>query len=174
MAAAELAQQLDSPLLVIAEDPRHADQLEAEIRFFAGDDLPLVHFIEWETLPWDSFSPHLDIISQRLSVLAALPSMQKGIIIATAGILHQRLPPPGYVAAHSLSLVRGQELPREAFIQSLLEASYIRVPQVSEHGDFAVRGSLIDIYPMGADDPVRIDFFDDEIESLRFFSAESQ
>ncbi len=174
MAAAELAQQLDSPLLVIAEDPRHADQLEAEIRFFAGDDLPLVHFIEWETLPWDSFSPHPDIISQRLSVLAALPSMQKGIIIATAGILHQRLPPLDYVAARSLSLVRGQELPREAFIQSLLEASYIRVPQVSEHGDFAVRGSLIDIYPMGVDDPVRIDFFDDEIESLRFFSAESQ
>ena len=123
LAAAELAQQLDRPLLVVAEDPRHADQLEAEIRFFAGDDLPLVHFVEWETLPWDSFSPHLDIISQRLSVLAALPSMQNGIIIATAAILQQRLPPLDYVAARSLSLLRGQALPRAAFTRSLLEAA---------------------------------------------------
>lgn len=174
LAAAELAQQLDKPILVLAEDPRHADQLEAEIRFFAGADVPVNHFVEWETLPWDSFSPHLDIISQRLSVLATLPTMRAGIIIAAASVLQQRLPPLDYVAARSLSLVRGQELPREAFTLSLIDAGYARVPQVSEHGEFAVRGSLIDIFPMGAEDPIRIDFFADDIESLRFFSTESQ
>ncbi len=178
LASAELAQHLAAssqrPLLILAEDPRHADQIEAEIRFFSDDTIPVEHFVEWETLPWDSFSPHQDIISQRLRVLAALPNMVGGVIIATVGILHQRLPPLDYVAARSLSLVTGQQLPRGEFTKSLIEAGYLRVPQVSEHGEFAVRGSLIDIFPMGTDAPVRIDFFDDDIESLRFFSPESQ
>ncbi len=159
---------------MLAEDPRHADQLEAEIRFFAADDLPVEHFVEWETLPWDSFSPHQDIISQRLRVLAALPDMKNGIVIAAASVLQQRLPPIDYVAARSLTLSERQVLDRQGFTDSLVEAGYFRVPQVSEHGEFAVRGSLIDVFPMGADIPVRIDFFDDEIESLRYFSSETQ
>lgn len=178
LAVAELAQTLAAgsqrPLLILAEDPRHADQLEAEIRFFTDNTILVEHFVEWETLPWDSFSPHQDIISQRLRILAALPNMLGGVIIATVGILHQRLPPLDYVAARSLSLATGQQLPRDEFTRSLIEAGYLRVPQVSEHGEFAVRGSLIDIFPMGTDAPVRIDFFDDDIESLRFFSPESQ
>lgn len=178
LAAAELAHFLSSqqerPLLLLAEDSRHADQLEAETRFFLGDDIPVRHFVEWETLAWDSFSPHQDIISQRLAVLAELPTLRHGIVIATSAILHQQLPPLDYVAAHSLSLVNGQTLPREAFTQSLVAAGYYRVPQVSEHGEFAVRGSLIDVFPMGANRPVRIDFFDEDIESLRYFSPESQ
>ncbi|MBT8090900.1 MAG: transcription-repair coupling factor [Gammaproteobacteria bacterium] len=174
LAAAELAQNIDRPILMLAEDPRHADQLEAEIRFFAGRDLPILHFVEWETLPWDSFSPHQDIISQRLSVLAALPKLRKGIVIAAASVLQQRLPPLDYVAARSLSLSAGQTLHREKFTDALVAAGYFRVPQVSEHGEFAVRGSLIDIFPMGTNTPVRIDFFDDEIESLRYFSEVTQ
>jgi transcription-repair coupling factor (superfamily II helicase) len=174
LAAAELAGSIDRPVLMLAEDPRHADQLEAEIRFFAGPDVPLRHFVEWETLPWDSFSPHQDIISERLNVLAALPNIQKGIVVAAASVLQQRLPPVNYVQARSLSLSTGQTLRREAFISALVAAGYYRVPQVSEHGEFAVRGSLIDIFPMGTGTPVRIDFLDDEIESLRYFSAETQ
>ncbi len=174
LAIAELAHGVERPLLVLADDPRHADQLEAEIRFFGGSDVPVEHFVEWETLPWDSFSPHQDIISQRLRVLAALPAMRRGVVIAAATILQQRLPPTDYVASRSLSLREGQSLPREPFTASLTAAGYLRVPQVGEHGEFAVRGSLIDVFPMGADAPVRIDFFDDDVESLRHFSAESQ
>jgi transcription-repair coupling factor (superfamily II helicase) len=174
LAFAELARKAGAPLLILADDPRHADQLEAELRFFSGGDFQVLHFVEWETLPWDSFSPHQDIISQRLSVLAQLPSMRGGVIIASAPALLQRLPPLDYVAARSLSLRTGQQLPHEAFTASLAAAGYLRVPQVSEHGEFAVRGSLIDVFPMGSEVPVRIDFFDDEIESLRYFSAESQ
>ena len=174
LAAAELAGSIDRPVLMLAEDPRHADQLEAEIRFFAGPGVPVQHFVEWETLPWDSFSPHQDIISERLNVLAALPNMQKGIVVAAASVLQQRLPPVNYVQARSLSLSTGQTLQREAFTSALVAAGYYRVPQVSEHGEFAVRGSLIDIFPMGTGTPVRIDFLDDEIESLRYFSAETQ
>ena len=172
--AAELALQIERPVLLLANDPRHADQLEAEVRFFAGPDLAVHHFVEWETLPWDSFSPHQDIISQRLKVLAALPTLRTGVVIAAVDVLPQRLPPLDYVAARSLSLTCGQILPRREFTDALAAAGYLRVPQVSEHGEFAVRGSLIDVFPMGTDTPVRIDFFDDEIESLRFFSPETQ
>ncbi|MBT8108776.1 MAG: transcription-repair coupling factor [Gammaproteobacteria bacterium] len=174
LATVELAESVDRPVILLAEDPRHADQLEAEIRFFAGDEMTVEHFVEWETLPWDTFSPHQDIISQRLRVLATLAALERGVLIAAATVLHQRLPPLDYVAARSLSLRQGQELPRDSFIASLATAGYLRVPQVSEHGEFAVRGSLIDVFPMGAEAPVRIDFFDDEVESLRYFSAEGQ
>ncbi len=174
LAAAELAGRFDGPLLVLADDPRQADQIEAEIRFFAGDAVAVRHFVEWETLPWDSFSPHQDIISERLSVLATLPDMKSGIIVASAPVLLQRLPPLDYVAARSLSLQTGQTLPRGPFIDSLTAAGYLRVPQVSEHGEFAVRGSLIDVFPMGSSRPIRIDFFDDDVETLRYFSPESQ
>ena len=174
LAAAELASGLSTPLVVLADDPRQADQLESEIRFFSGDGVEVHHFVEWETLPWDSFSPHQDIISERLSVLAALQDMRAGIVIVSAPALVQKLPPVDYVAARSLSLRTGQTLPREAFIDSLSASGYLRVPQVSEHGEFAVRGSLIDVFPMGSNRPIRIDFFDDDIESLRHFSPESQ
>lgn len=178
LAISELAQYLAStdiaPVLLIAEDPRHADQLEAECRYFVGADFPILHFVEWETLPWDSFSPHQDIVSQRLRVLAALPNVRHGIVIATAGALQQRLPPIDYVAARSLALRAGQSLQRTSFTANLVDAGYLRVPQVSEHGEFAVRGSIIDLYAMGVEAPIRIDFFDDDIESLRYFSAETQ
>ena len=174
LAAAELAVIIDATLLVLADNPRQADQLESEIRFFSANEVGVRHFVEWETLPWDSFSPHQDIISERLSVLATLKDMRSGIVVASAPALLQRLPPVDYVAARSLSLTTGQTLPRNAFIDALSSAGYLRVPQVSEHGEFAVRGSLIDVFPMGSNKPVRIDFFDDDIESLRYFSAESQ
>lgn len=174
LAVAELADQIDRPMLVLADDPRQADQLEAEIRFFAGDHTDVSHFVEWETLPWDSFSPHQDIISDRIKVLSTLKNMQRGIVIAAAPVLMQRLPPINYIAARALSVKRGQVLPREPFIDSLLAAGYLRVPQVIEHGEFAIRGSLIDVFPMGSALPIRIDFFDDEIETLRHFSAETQ
>jgi transcription-repair coupling factor (superfamily II helicase) len=174
LAAAELASLVDVPVVVLADDPRSADQIEEGIRFFGGESLDVRHFVEWETLPWDNFSPHQDIISERLSVLATMGGMRKGVIVASAPVLLQKLPPVDYVTARSLSLRKGQELPRDEFIDSLVSSGYFRVPQVSEHGEFAVRGSLIDIFPMGSGRPIRIDFFDDEIESLRYFSAESQ
>ena len=174
LAVAELADQHNRPILVLADEPRQADQLESEIRFFASADTDVSHFVEWETLPWDSFSPHQDIISDRIKVLSTLSGMRRGIVVASAPVLMQRLPPTDYVAARALSLKSGQVLPRDPFIDSLLAAGYLRVPQVVEHGEFAIRGSLIDVFPMGSDRPIRIDFFDDEIETLRHFSPETQ
>ncbi len=174
LCAVELARAVERPLLVLATDPGHAYQLEAEIRWFAGDDLPVAHFVEWETLPYDSFSPHQDIVSQRLAILAGLPGLERGIVIASGPGLLQRLPPTDYVAARSLSLRAGQALDRQAFLDSLAAAGYLRVPQVHEHGEIAVRGSLLDVFPMGSSMPIRIDFFDDEVETLRLFDPETQ
>ncbi len=174
LAAVELAHAVERPLLVLATDPGHADQLEAEMRWFAGSRLYIAHFVEWETLPYDSFSPHQDIVSQRLAILARLPGLERGIVIASAPGLLQRLPPTDYVAARSLSLRAGQQLDRQAFLDSLSAAGYLRVPQVNEHGEIAVRGSLLDIFPMGSGMPIRIDFFDDEVETLRLFDPDTQ
>ncbi|HNP34615.1 MAG TPA: transcription-repair coupling factor [Woeseiaceae bacterium] len=174
LAMTEFAAAQNRPVMVLADDPRQADRLETEIRFFAGERFDILHFIEWETLPWDSFSPHQDIVSQRLETLAKLPLLNRGIIIASLPSLLQRLPPVDYVAARSMSLRQGQLLPREPFIDSLVSSGYYRVPQVREHGEFAVRGSLIDVFPMGSEQPIRIDFFDEEIESLRRFSPDTQ
>ncbi|MEM9689085.1 MAG: transcription-repair coupling factor [Pseudomonadota bacterium] len=174
LAVAEVAQRTERPVLLVAEDAARADQLEAELRFFTGDTLPVMHFLEWETLAWDTFSPHQDIISERLRVLSELPTLARGVVIASASALIQRLPPTDYVSARSIRLVTGATLDREAFIDRLVNAGYLRVPQVGEHGEIAVRGSLVDVFPMGSLQPVRIDFFDDEIESLRYFSAETQ
>jgi transcription-repair coupling factor (superfamily II helicase) len=174
LAAVELAENSGRPLLVLATDPRHADQLEAEIRFFAERNLQVRHFVEWETLPYDSFSPHQDIVSDRLSVMASLPQADRGIVIASAPSLLQRLPPVDYIAARSLYLHQGQQLDRGDFIERLAACGYLRVPQVTEHGEIAVRGSLLDVFPMGSDAPVRVDFFDDDVESLRYFDPETQ
>ena len=174
MALVELARSASGPVLVLANDPRHADQVEAEARWFAGGEFPVRHFVEWETLPWDSFSPHQDIVSQRLDVLGSLATFERGIVVASSQSLLQRLPPVDYVAARSLRLSIGQVLDRQDFVEALTACGYLRVPQVEEHGELAVRGSLIDLFPMGSNQPIRIDFFDDEIESLRFFDAETQ
>jgi transcription-repair coupling factor (superfamily II helicase) len=174
LAAVEIGKNADGPLVVVAGDPRQADQLEAEIRWFAGASLSVEHFVEWETLPWDSFSPHQDIVSQRLRVLGLLKTLNEGVVILSAQSMLQRLPPVDYVAARTLRVSAGEQLERQAFIESLSAAGYLRVPQVEEHGEYAVRGSLLDVFPMGYGRPLRIDFFDDDVESIRHFDAESQ
>ncbi len=174
LVVAELARKEQRMILCLATDPRHADQLESEIRFFAGDDFPVLHFVDWETLPYDNFSPHQDIVSQRLETLASLAGLKKGVVIASAPTLLNRLPPTNYVSLRALTLQTGQTISRDDFITSLTTAGYLRVPQVSEHGEYAVRGSLLDLFPMGSSVPLRIDFFDNDIESLRHFDPDSQ
>ena len=174
LALVELARQTGRPVVALAHDPREADQLEAELRFFAGDSLDVHHFVERETLPYDAFSPHQDIVSQRLSVLGDLPDITSGLVVVSAPSLIQRLPPQSYVGARTLSLAVGRRLDRDQFVDTLTSSGYYRVPEVSEHGEFAIRGALIDVFPMGSRTPIRIDLFDDEIDSLRFFDPQSQ
>ena len=162
------------PLVIIAGTPIEADRLAAELRFFADADLPVLFFPGNETLAYDPFSPHPDITSQRLATLASLPALTRGVVVTPLDALQGRLPPAPYVAGHTLLLETGMQLDAAAFRERLVAAGYAHVPQVATHGEFAVRGSIIDLYPMGAAHPFRLDLFDDRLDSVRAFDAETQ
>ncbi|HEX7966003.1 MAG TPA: transcription-repair coupling factor [Gammaproteobacteria bacterium] len=175
LALAEAAARLEAPLVVVAQDSREADRIGAELRFYVTDpSLPVLALPDWETLPYDLFSPHQDILSERLATLAALPELKRGIVVVAAAALLQRLAPPQYVAGGTLMLKVGEMLDPEALRRRLAAAAYHSVTQVMEHGEYAVRGSLLDVFPMGSEVPYRIDLFDDEIESIRVFDPETQ
>ncbi|MCA0394033.1 MAG: transcription-repair coupling factor [Proteobacteria bacterium] len=174
--AAAAARTHAGPLLLVARDNHAAHQLEADLHTLLGHDpaLPVLAFPDWETLPWDRFSPHPDIISQRLATLLRLPTLAKGLVIVPVQTLLQRLPPLRYAVGQSFDVRVGQRLDLDAEKRRLEGAGYRNVPQVLDPGDFAVRGGLLDVYPMGADQPYRVELFDDAIESIRAFDPESQ
>jgi len=173
LAAAGAARALDQPLLWITRDTAAARQIEQELRFF-GADLPVLHLPDWETLPYDTFSPHQDIISERLTTLYHLPELRRGVLVVPITTLLHRLPPPAYLQGNSLLIDVGQRLDVEQLRQRLGAAGYRAVTTVYEHGEFAQRGSLLDIFPMGSPLPYRIDLLDDEVDTLRTFDPESQ
>jgi transcription-repair coupling factor (superfamily II helicase) len=160
--------------LIVAPDTLSAHQLEQEIKFFTNSSIPTMLFPNWETLPYDTFSPHQDIISQRLKIFNQLPTLKHGILIASINTLMQRISPREYLAGHGLSLAIGQNIHLTEFRKELEKSGYNYVNQVIEHGEFSVRGSIIDLYPMGSEYPYRIDLFDDEIDSIRTFDPETQ
>ncbi|MFZ1099749.1 MAG: transcription-repair coupling factor [Steroidobacteraceae bacterium] len=174
LALAEAAAAAPRLHVVIVDAARDLEQLTAELRFFAGDSLPLLTLPDWEVLPYDLFSPHPDIISERLQTLYELPQTQRGCLIVAADTLLQRLPPRHYVEGRAFELARGERLVLEPFRQRLIDAGYASVSQVTAPGEFAVRGSLLDVFPMGTGTPVRIDLFDEEIEAIRRFDPDTQ
>lgn len=173
---AQAARAHDAPLLVIARDNHGANQLEADLQTLLGGDpaVPVVAFPDWETLPYDRFSPHPDIISQRLAALHRLPALKRGLVIVPVQTLLQQLAPRSYVIGGSFDLKVGQRLDLDAERRRLESAGYRNVPQVMDPGDFAVRGGLLDVFPMGADEPLRIELLDEDIDSIRAFDPESQ
>lgn len=177
LAISRLAETYPGPLILIAPDTTSALQLEESLHFFLKDSelsLPIYHFSDWETLPYDRFSPHQDITSQRILTLYHLPHLERGIVIAAVNTLMQRLPPYDFIASHCLFLDVGQKLELDAFRKHLQQGGYRLVSQVLEHGEYAIRGSLLDVFPMGSQSPYRIDLFDNEIEAIRIFDPETQ
>lgn len=173
---ARAAETHDGPLLVIARDNHGANQIESDLRTLLGSAsaLPVVAFPDWETLPYDAFSPHPDIISQRLAALHQLPTLHQGIVVVPVQTLLQQLAPLKYIIGGSFDLKVGQRLDLDAEKRRLEAAAYRNVPQVMDPGDFAVRGGLLDVFPMGADAPLRIELLDEDIDSIRAFDPESQ
>ncbi|WP_457097931.1 transcription-repair coupling factor [Lysobacter sp. P5_B9] len=174
IAAAAMAHA--GPVLAIARDNQSANQLESDLRTLVGSDasLPVLPFPDWETLPYDQFSPHPDIVSQRLAALHRLPALKRGIVVVPVQTLLQRLAPLRHVVGGSFDVRVGQRLDLDAEKRRLEGAGYRNVPQVLDPGDFAVRGGLLDVYPMGADSPFRVELLDDEIDTIRVFDPESQ
>ena len=170
---AQAARRHDGPVLLVARDTQRAQALEHDLRVFAGD-LPVLHFPDWETLPYDLFSPHPDIVSQRVAALYRLPGVTRGVLVLPVSTLMQRIAPVRFIGGSSLDVKRGQRFDLDAEKRRLEAAGYRHVPQVMDPGDFAVRGALLDLYPMGAAEPYRIELFDDVIESIRSFDPDTQ
>ncbi len=169
------ARHRNGPVVVIVEDVTHADTLTREIDFYRDDKQKILHLPDWETLPYDIFSPHQDIIAERLTTLHALQKIRNNdILIIPLSTLAQRLAPRSYIQGNVLSLKTGQTLDSGEFRRNLESSGYTNVSEVIEHGEFAVRGSIIDLFPASATMPYRIDLFDDEIESIRCFDPQSQ
>ncbi len=174
LALAEAARSDQKLYVIVTDAARELARLSAELAFFAGPTLPLLTFPDWEVLPYDLFSPHPDITSARLRALYELPHLKHGCLIVAADTLMQRLPPRQYVQARAFELSCGERLDLEPFRTRLVDAGYASVSQVRSPGEFAVRGSLFDVFPMGSDEPLRIDLFDDQIEAIRRFDPDTQ
>jgi len=173
---AQLAER-DKPsqrtLAIFTADALDAQRLLDELAFFAPD-LRCVLFPDWETLPYDSFSPHQDLISERLATLWRILQRDADVVLVPATTALYRLAPPSFLAAYTFEFKLRQQLDEAKLKAQLTMAGYAHVNQVVSPGEYAVRGGLIDLFPMGSTVPYRVDLFDDEIDSIRTFDPDSQ
>jgi len=160
--------------VIVTPDNQTALRLEHELSFFLNDKYPILHFPDWETLPYDVFSPLPEIISERLKTLAVLPETKRGALVVSVATLMHRLAPREHVLAHSFSIEVGGTFNMDLNRIKLESVGYQCVSQVYQHAEFAVRGSIVDLFPMGSKLPYRIELFDDDIESIRTFDPETQ
>ncbi len=169
----ELYRHRRQQLLVICRDHAGANHLIDDLKFLLPSELVL-NFSDYETLPYDSFSPQQDLISNRMEALFTMLHTPACIVVSSINTLMQRIAPREYIEKNVFILNRGQEISMTEIIGTLNHNGYSRVSQVYEQGEFAVRGSIIDLFPTGTNNPYRIDFFDNEIESIRIFNTETQ
>ena len=173
-AVAERARSGAGLTVVVCGEPVAAESCAAAVRFFAGPQISVFGFPDWETLPYDLFAPLPEIVSERLRTLYRLPQAHGGVLVLPVATLLGRLPPTDFVAGNVLLFERGERLDIETLRRRLDAAGYVHVPQVAQHGEIAVRGAVIDLYPMGGDRPYRIDLDDDEVDSIRSFDPDTQ
>ena len=161
------------PALVVTRSVREALDLEQELRFILGD-LPVFYFPDWETLPYDTFSPYQDIISRRLEILSRLETARKMVILAAGTTLMTRVSPKSFINSQAVMIRKGDTMSIIRLREKLSNAGYLLTRQVLGHGEFAVRGSIVDLFPMGGNVPYRLDFFDDEIDTISIIDPETQ
>jgi transcription-repair coupling factor (superfamily II helicase) len=169
---AETARQA-GPLLVVCASAWDANRLTEELRWFDAE-LRVCAFPDWETLPYDTFSPHPDLISERLATLHQISRGDFDVAVVALSTALYRLAPPAFLAAHTFFLKQKDTLDEAAFRAQMALGGYSHVNQVFAPGEFSIRGGLIDLFPMGSALPYRIDLFDNEIETLRAFDVDTQ
>ncbi len=174
-ALAELARstQAEKPLTIVTANAQDAQRLLEEIPFFAPD-LRVNLLPDWETLPYDTFSPHHDLVSERLATIYQITHHACDVLIVPVTTALYRMPPREFLAAHSFFVKQGSVLDLDAFRSQMSLAGYTHVSQVFSPGEYSIRGGLIDLFPMGSPLPYRLDLFDDEIESIRTFDVDTQ
>lgn len=173
----EAAHAYSGTTVFITANMADADRLARDLTLLGKNqpDKPhVLSFPDWETLPYDVFSPHQDIISDRMRALYQLGTGERSWVVVAASTLMHRLAPKSYILTNSLSVEVSQTLDREYLTRHLISAGYQRVDTVYNHGEIAVRGALIDVYPMGSQHAYRIELFDDEVDSIRHFDPETQ
>ncbi|TMO23474.1 transcription-repair coupling factor [Pseudoalteromonas sp. S4741] len=173
IAIAQGVKQQDNFVLIVTPDTPSALRLETELEYLLPDN-PVMIFPDWETLPYDHFSPHQDIISARLAILNTLKNEQQSVLIMPVSTLMLRTAPASFIYGSTLNFKVGDRLDTHALRENLEQAGYMHVQQVMEHGEYAIRGSIVDLYPMGSKHPFRLDFFDDELDTIRLFDVETQ
>ncbi|WP_150137366.1 transcription-repair coupling factor [Candidatus Enterovibrio altilux] len=169
---AHIATQQNRMILLVVPDNQTALKLEPEIKQFTGCECHI--FPDWETLPYDSFSPHQDIISDRIALLYQLPRQRSGILIISVSTLLQRVIPRSFLMQHAFTVKKGDLISRKNLCDRLELSGYRHVEQVIEHGEYASRDSIIDLYSMGSSQPFRIDFFDYRVDTIREFDPVNQ
>ena len=172
LAAAEAAARHPGPVCVIAASAADAERFERELLFFGSRGAH--RFPDYETLPYEPISPPQDLLADRLRCLYRLARGERETLVVEAGALLARLPPPAFVVSRSLQFKVGDTFEHADMIKRLSAHGYLRVEQVAEPGEFAVRGAVFDVFPTGSDAPVRVDLFDNEIETLRTFDPQTQ
>jgi transcription-repair coupling factor (superfamily II helicase) len=158
---------------IITAEPADTQRLEAELPFFAPE-LRIAVFPDWETLPYDTFSPHQDLISERLATLWRIRQGEVDVVLLPASTALVRLAPPSFLAAYTFNFRQKERLNEAALKAQLSLAGYTHVTQVVSPGEYAVRGGLIDLFPMGSPVPYRVDLFGDEVDSIRTFDPDTQ
>jgi transcription-repair coupling factor (superfamily II helicase) len=162
-----------APLIIVSANALQAQRLVEEIPFFAPK--LRVHLLpDWETLPYDHFSPHQDLVSERLATLHHIRTLACDVVVVPITTALYPLPPVAYLAAYTFFLKRGEKLDIHTLREQMTLAGYSHVQQVMTPGEYCVRGGLIDLFPMGGPVPYRIDLFDDEIETLSAFDVDTQ
>ena len=160
-------------LLVVVAQPVDAQRLVEEIAWFAPG-LRIRHLPDWETLPYDSFSPHQDLVSERLATLYAVTRGECDVLVTAAATAIARMAPPSFLIGHTFFLKRNDNLDLDALRRQLTLAGYQHVTQVVAAGEYSVRGGIVDLFPMGSALPYRIELFDDKVDTLRTFDVDSQ
>ena len=171
---AQAVQAHPHPLLLITQDNQSAQHFATDLQLLLADSMPVINFPGWETLPYDQFSPHPEIASQRLAALQAMPELKRGIVVVAIQTAMQRVAPQTHIYGARFQYTVGQTCNLEEEKQRLINAGYRNVQQAIDPGDFAVRGGIIDVYPMGGNTPLRLEFFDNQIDSIRTFDPETQ
>ena len=164
----------DGLTLIITRSSHQAQLLARDLELLSVNKLPIQLFPDHETLPYDPFSPHPDIIAERLKTLSSLALITRGVVLAPVTSLIQRLPPADYILQRSFNLAAGQTLVIDEFRRRLENVGYDVSEQVYQAGQYTIRGSVVDIYPAGSPTPYRLDLFDEVIESIREYDPESQ
>lgn len=159
--------------IILTEDAEQALRLQAAWQFFRPNDVGLF-LPDWETLPYERFSPHQDLVSERLVVLWQLKQGQADVVFVPVATAMQKLSPPSFLAGRTFWLKTGDRLDLERLRNNLVKVGYQHVSNVVASGEFAVRGGIVDLFPMGSETPYRLDLFDDEIDSIKIFDPDTQ